>query len=247
MEVVFCTLLNNGFVPGAEVFFKSLKNHNPSFDYKFLILNNQLKTSNKKKLKRCYPNIEFLPFDRDSYNFPIDKTIERLLSTYYKLEIFRIATQTSYDRLIFMDMDILIMGSLDGLIFSELQGNPIGGCKQFVPKNDKVINDINSGVLVLDCDKIEIEDYQKMIKMVEEGFELPDQEIINLHYVRNGKCTYLPKIYNIEKRMIKSKKYKQEFNNAVCIHFVARKPWESKGGGEKTFGPIYKKWRAYSK
>ncbi len=245
MEIVFCTLLDNKFMPGAEVFFKSLKKHNPSFDYPFLILNNGLKTSNKKKLKSWYPPIEIISFDKTSYNFPKDRTKSQLQSTYYKLEIFRIAFEKTYDRLIFMDMDILITGSLTGLIFSDLQGKPIGGCRQYVDKKDKLVRDINSGVLVLDCSKIEIEDYEQMIKMAEEGFELPDQEIINLQYVRKNRCTHLPKVYNIEKRMITSKNYKMEYNHAVCLHYVSRKPWQPPVRSEKTFGPAYKKWREY--
>lgn len=245
-RVVFCTMMDTQFLDGYKVFFKSLLTFNPNFNYPFLILDNGLDEEDKKIMEGIYSSISFLPIPKADYHFPSQKTESRLRATYYKLEIFRIIVEDpDIDRLIFVDMDILIKGSLQPLVEVDLQGLPIGACQIYQKRSDSLLKDINSGVVVLDKDYLTMEDYENLVGMAKEGFELPDQDIINRYFIDKDLCHYLPKIYNVEKRMVTSKALQDIYQNAVCLHFVARKPWEEPSKSERTFKPAYEEWYQY--
>jgi lipopolysaccharide biosynthesis glycosyltransferase/nitroreductase len=238
----FVSMIDDNFFKGFEGFFKSLLLHNPDFDYPFYFLDNGLSPVTKGKMKKIYPNIHFIPIRKGIYNFSSESTIPELLSTYYKLECFDSSIFPSeVDRIIFMDMDILILGDILPLVDFDLKGKPFGACKQYKRGGDSLVDDINSGVFIVDFPLLPNYCFETLLQMIEQGGYLPDQIILNDYFVSSGQCTYLPKIYNIEKRMIEST-LKFFYNSAVCLHFISTKPWQEQSKKEEVYLPAYKKW-----
>lgn len=245
MKTVFCSLMDDNFFPGFKIFFLSLLKHNPDFDYDFYFFDNGLSPPVKKDMVEIYKNIKFYPIEKELYEIPEGSTVDRLAATYYKLEIFNPNFLKGKDRVIFIDMDILIQGSIQGLVNSNLKKKPLGACKQFAINKDELIEEINSGVMVLDPKALKEGVFENLLERVKKGAYLPDQEIINREFLDNGLITYLPKMYNVEKRMMHSKKYAEVYDSTICLHYVNTKPWEEKAKTEKEFYEVYEKWWEY--
>lgn len=245
-NTVFVTLMDENFFSGFKVFFVSLLKNNPGFRDLFIILDNEIPNPVKKNMLDVYPNLEFYPLDKTAYRIPEKSTVPRLLATYYKLEVFNPEFYKDYKRVIFMDMDILIQGSIEELKKIDLEGQPFGACKQYHTNTDKLLDHINSGVLVLSPPDFSEGLYTRMLERVERGSYLPDQDIINKELVDEGKVFYLPKEYNVEKKMILSKNFPKAIETAVCLHFIGVKPWEDKSRRDLVFRDTYQRWWDYS-
>ncbi len=242
-KIIFCTMMDDNFFFGFSGFFKSLLNHNPNFDYSFYIIDNGISEEIWKKMLEIYPNIQKISFDKNDYRFSKNVTKPELISTFYKLEMFKIGLDnSSIDRVIFIDMDMLIQGSIEDLIEYNLNENSIGACKQWIQRKDKTVNEINSGLIIIDTKKISQNDYKILLRMTFEKHFLPDQEIINNFFVKTNRCEFLPKIYNVEKRMLYSRNFRDIYKEAVCLHFVGVKPWQEKAYLEKAYYSVYSKW-----
>lgn len=243
-EVVFVTLMDDNFFEGYRGFFHSLKTTNPDFEYSFIVLDNGLSEATKERMKEIYSNLIFKAFEKNLYSFPIESTESRLLSTYYKLEFFNPSLyDSSIERSIFIDMDILVRGSLEELVHFPLQNKILVACRQFSLKKDGFIDDINSGVMVLDVKQLSYSMYETLISYCSKGFYLPDQEIINSYFVKENKfITYLPKKFNVEKRMLHSKNFKDIFDASVLLHYVGIKPWQEESKNDLDYKEVYDLW-----
>lgn len=242
-NVMFATMLDDNFLPGFKGFIKSLFIHNPDFKYPITVINNGLSIESKKEMKGLYPALIFRDIDKDKYDFPKESTSKELISTYYKLEVFNKAIYgDSTDRVIFLDMDILIQGSLKDLISFDLKGKPFAACQQYQRKTDSLISQINSGVFIIDLHYLKKSDYKNLIELCKQGSYLPDQDILNRYFVKTDNCSYLPKTFNVEKRMVASEKFQDFYQTATIIHYVNTKPWNSEAKEETEYLPVYQKW-----
>ncbi len=242
-KIKFITMIDDNFVEGFKGFFKSLLKYNPDFNYEFILLNNGLIKYTLKDLKETYQNITLKNIRKELYDFPLESTTESLISTYYKLEIFdKKNFDKDLERLIFMDMDILIQGSIGFLTRVNLNGKGIGACRQYHVRSDSLKDEINSGVLIIDFKNLKQGAFKRLLKRAKNGAYLPDQEVINREFIDKGYCFYLPKIYNVEKRMCLSKSLKNLYRGLVCLHYVNTKPWQLKAKAEKQFLEPYKRW-----
>lgn len=222
----------------------SLQKSNKNFDVPLIVLDNGLKDTDKSFMTTLYPSIIFRDIPKEKYHFSENSAVKKLINTYYKLEMFnREIYPEDTTRAVFLDMDILIQGDIQPLLEFDLQGKKIGACKQFSTRDDSLLTDINSGVIVVDLDKITNEDYTTLVSMCEKGSHLPDQTIINDYFIHeNDYLTYLPKVYNVEKRMVLSSNHSEEYEQAVIIHYVNTKPWEAEAEYDKVHYPVYEKW-----
>jgi len=113
MNVVFATVLNDLYVPGMVALIKSIKHHNPQFEYRFVIFHSSftpiygdLSLESVELLDELYDHFDFI-----EPNFKDFVGRERDL---------RFLTEASFnldaDKVIFLDADTLCIGSLCGLI-----------------------------------------------------------------------------------------------------------------------------------
>lgn len=244
MKRCLCTLLDDNFVIGLEVFWKSFIHHNKWFNDDFVILDCGLSEESKEKISSIYDNVIFEEIKRDNYErINMSKTHDKLKNTYYTFEVFRL----DYDRVVFLDMDILVLQDLSELF--EYEG-AIAGCKAYAAGKDRLSMGINTGVFVINKGMIPRLTYLDIIEFSKDGFSMPDQHAINRFF--GQQIGYFNKKYNVEKRMLHSKKYKRFTKpvNIACLHFVAYKPWQDKTGApnrERRYEVFEKLWREWYK
>lgn len=168
------------------------------------------------------------------------------------------------ERMLYLDPDILIRGSLTSMYETDLEGNVLGGIgdvavnTMFSAHKEKLglckeEQYINSGVLLMDLNKIRscfhADEIGRVIKEKGEFLEYPDQDLINLIF--RGRIKILERKYNyntgygsgmemlkyIAGGFLKERKY------PVIVHYMgAMKPWHPDYCGK--FG---KEYRCYLK
>jgi len=238
------TLMDDNFMPGFRVFWKSFIAHNSWFNYDFVIFDCGLSKENKQKLRDTYEKIIIKPIQRENYEkINFSRTAKKLRNTYYTFEIFTL----DYDRVVFMDMDILVLGDYSEVFNSDVD---IAGCKGYGAKKDKLSRGINTGMFTVSKKYLNDETYRGIIKHTIPGFSMPDQHAINGYFSDTMK--YFNKKYNVEKRMLHTKRYAKLKHPRfiVGLHFVAWKPWQDKTlapNKENQYAPYEALWHAWSK
>lgn len=233
MNCALITMLNDNFFVAFESFITSLLENNKWFDYPIIILDDHCSEDIKKKCNQYYKNIEFRPIKYKNYlQVKKEGTAKRLQCTFYKLDTFSI---TEYDRLVFMDLDMIVLGDISDLFTKYTM--PFCGCHAFSLKTDNLRDDINSGVFVVNnIDKNGT--YKKLLNMaMNKKISMPDQKIINLYF--GNEIFHIDKKYNVEKRMLKSKKHKID---PVILHLVGDKQFMYGGTHEEGYEDIEKQW-----
>ena len=160
--------------------------------------------------------------------------------TYFTLDIF---TYTDYDRIVFLDVDMVIDGDVSEL-FACKEG--ISACRTYAFQDDRICDNMNAGVFVINIKKLGLNTYRELLRIVRRGFSMPEQRAMNIYF--NGKISWLPKKYNVEKRMQHTEKHKHILEEAVIIHYVATKPHEEKPNDlEASYEEIERIWWDYEK
>ena len=215
MKTALCTMLDEAFVIGFDVMMKSLKANNPWFDLPVIVIDLGLSDATKARLASEH-GAEFRQPKRKNYSkVNFSKTAERLRATYYKLDVF---SYDDFDRIVFIDSDVVITGDIRELFDCD---RPFAAVRGYNAREDSLRADINSGVFVINEPGPQ---YKGLLRVAERGFSMPDQKTINICFA--GEIYHLPKIYNVEKRMITTQKFRAALAGARIIHFVASKPWD---------------------
>ena len=220
-NVLFTTVCNDKYAPGLIVLLKSILTYNPSFNYKFKVyFCNNLSPVNQEKIKNIYSNIVFENHDNSLFCSVKEWFMSVLCFKEYE-----------YDRVIFIDADMICLGNLNELIFSQVNG--IGACmdNNTLIMNNISINmpkifEINTGIMVLDREYRNPNFFNKIIKEIKKNKQakLGDQTVLNkLLFLKQ--ITYLPTKYNCKRNIF----YTINFNyykNPKIIHFTgANKPF----------------------
>jgi lipopolysaccharide biosynthesis glycosyltransferase len=239
-RVALVTQLNDDFIIGFKVMVNSLLKNNPWFDLPIIILDDGLTDQGKEVIKSRYKNIIFQPIDKARYegtNFSI--TAPKLRCTYYKLDIFNIK---DYDRLVFIDSDVVILRDIKEL-FSCVAS--FAAVKGYDAIHDIMRRDINSGVFVFNKESIDKQAYVEMLRIARSGHKMPDQATINMYFKNH--ITYLEKTFNVEKRMQTTRNFRQILNLAKIVHYVGEKPWQIKTNiREEQYFAIERRWNDYN-
>lgn len=228
---------------------------------KIFLLYNKVKETELEELKVM---IE----ERGSCFFPV-RMDENILSD---MPVFGYFTKEMYYRLfagrelpeekkvLYLDPDMLIRGSLESMYETDLEGNVLAGIEDFAiktllsaHKKELGFSDeekyINSGVLLMDLDELRKgfceEDIYRTAEEMKGHLQYPDQDMINLIF--RGRIKVLERRYNyntgygsgiemlkyIAGGFIKEKKY------PVIVHYMgASKPWHPDYIGK--FGKEYR-------
>jgi len=245
MKKAIVTLLDDNFIVGFEGFWKSFIYHNKWFlksDIDLIILDNGLSEQSKNIVKKYNSKAIFRKIKYERYHkVNMKRTHDKLKATYYKLDIFGIL---EYDRLIFIDSDVTVLGSIREILECS---KDFAACKSYNARLDRLNNSINSGVFVVNKKYIQKHIYHNLIKIATRGHNMPDQKTINIFF--GNVMQYLSKGYNVEKRMWKTEKYKDVWNGKKILHWVADKPWmeydDHQNDIEKEFFEIYPIWWEY--
>lgn len=231
----YVTLLSdNSFIDGVLLLYKGLKETNSQFPLTCIITNNvtqdiinKLQEYNINTI--IYPEIK-TPQNFYAHNCKIDKLCaDNWINVFSKLHIFDL---DQFDKIIYLDADIMILKNLDHLFSYPHMSAAIVG--EYFNKWPDWIH-FNSGCMVIKPSKKLYQDILKFYYNFNEN-NLPDymfiadQEILNKYFNDWGikKELHLNKYYNIYPSLITNMKQLQDIkSNCYFIHFVGVKPWQN--------------------
>lgn len=180
--------------------------------------------------------------------------------TYYRLILPWLLPDE--DRVLYMDPDIIINGSLDTLWNLEFDGASLAAARDRIImllgtetrsllKTDTVY--MNTGVTLMDLRRIREEKSRKDIQslLIEKGENLsfPDQDIINLLW--EGQIKQIDDAYNLNPNILYLKEYlgmPWKTHSWKMIHYMGPdKPWNSGYMGNMYFLWAKSEWHVYPK
>lgn len=230
---------DNNYVPFLDVTIRSLI-ANASRDYKYhiVVLNTGLDSSKTDKIKALEDDNFKIEFKDISYavkdiehKLPIESHFG--LACYYRLFIQSLFPE--YDKVLYLDCDIIVLGDVSELYHTDLEGNYVAGVIENWILHSPVFSHytkeavgidcteyINSGIMVMDLakfreNKIE-EQFVDLINTYNFNVIDPDQSYIN--YLCHGKIKYLPFVWNRTPLEIVA------CENPKIVHYaLGTKPW----------------------
>ena len=239
---VFFTV-DDSYAPFLSVALASaIDNSSKDNKYKAIILYMKLNEQNRKRLKELETDwfeIEFVPMKQE-LDFITDRMSNRLRCDYFTLTIyFRLFIPEmfpQYDKGIYIDSDVVLLGDLAELYNTDIGDNFIGAC------NDKSVLDvpellyymenavgvsgceyINSGVLLMNLKKLRDErldsHFFNLLSTYHFDCIAPDQDYLNA--LCNGKIYYLDTEWDAMPN-----ENKPPLENPKLIHYnLFSKPW----------------------
>lgn len=218
---MFVTVCNKDYLVGFEVMLKSLLENNPRIkkeNFPFIVISNDITEEDLVVSKKIYENIFIKKFNSESYKQIEDlKKQQKSFGDYTKYEIFSL---TEFEKIIFLDSDIVVLGNIDYLIDCDLE---------FGAVRELYIDQYNTGVMVIHNKFLNEKTINDLIHLTSiYGItEHLDQDIINLYF--EDVIESLPIEYNYLKTYSK-----EIFRNTglpkyiKILHFIAKKPWQNK-------------------
>ena len=231
---------DDNYIPYLDVAVSSLiANASRDYSYRIIVLNTGLRSDNIAKVKQN----ERPGFAIDFID--ISKRIEKIRShfkniyhfsivTYYRLFIASLFPQ--YDKILYLDCDIVVLGDVAELYHTDLGQNILGAVADQYVRNtmefrlyaEKAIGVdpdtyFNAGILVISLDqfrKNRIE--QKFIRLITEyDFDLLDPDQAYLNYLCFGKTHMLPNGWNKAPMALPC-----EGKKNIVHYALYKKPWQ---------------------
>lgn len=231
---------DDNYIPYLDVAVSSLiANASRDYSYRIIVLNTGLRSDNIAKVKQN----ERPGFAIDFID--ISKRIEKIRSyfkniyhfsivTYYRLFIASLFPQ--YDKILYLDCDIVVLGDVAELYHTDLGQNILGAVtdqyvcstREFRLYAEKAIGVdpdtyFNAGILVISLDqfrKNRIE--QKFIRLITEyDFDLLDPDQAYLNYLCFGKTHMLPNGWNKAPMALPC-----EGKKNIVHYALYKKPWQ---------------------
>lgn len=235
--------VDDSYAPFLSVaLLSAVENCSKDRNYKAVVLYENLSDDNKKRLSELQTEnfrIEFYPM-KSGLESITDKMSNRLRCDYFTLTIyFRLfipAMFPQYDKAIYIDSDVAVVGDLAELYDTDIGDNYIGACTdksvaevpELVSYMENAVgvqkqNYINSGVLLMDLKKLREKELDKHFLYLLNKYEFdciaPDQDYINA--LCSGKIHYLGEEWDAMPN-----DNNPPLDNAKIIHYnLFSKPW----------------------
>ncbi|MCB0272753.1 MAG: hypothetical protein KDD46_07045 [Bdellovibrionales bacterium] len=240
-KTAYCTVLTPDFVPGFYVFLHSLLESNPSFQFPLIVFYNpEYKDALSKEfpfLEKIYNKLEFREVKTEKYNRlalqrdTAYRTPGRLKEAFYIIEAFGV---TGFDKIIAIDCDMIVLGSLDELL--ELEA-PFSACRAYDYSRNMALPYFNTGLMVINRSLLDGKFYSYLLEtlQLEPRFRYAgkaDQAILN--QVLGENASYIETRFNTTKRKYSNVGSVEDFetilaqDGTVILHYVGQKPWKVK-------------------
>jgi len=205
MIIEFCSLVDKKYTIGAFNLLKAFKKFGISHRLNFLYEN---EFDELNDLKNEYFNINLIKVKKEDYNFNIDSNFRNWnINCFFRFDMFEIQC----DKLIFLDLDILILNKLDYIL--NFKGD-FGAVLEI----DR--DQFNGGVLVIGKKFLNKKTKTDLINISNTKIWSSDQPVLNLYF--KDYLTPLPKRFNV---------LTSEFlkvNEVDILHYIgSKKPWDS--------------------
>lgn len=231
---------DDNYIPYLDVAISSLiANASRNFKYRIIVLNTGLKEENVQKVLRNEVSgfkIDFVDISRE-----VEKIKSRLKNvyhfsvvTYYRLFIASLFPQ--YDKVLYLDCDLVVLGDISKLYNIELGDNILGAAPEQFVQNTKEFRlyaekalgvdpdgYVNAGVLLMNLrefrkNKIE----EKFVRLITEyDFDLLDPDQAYLNYLCLGRILVLPNGWNKEPMPLAC-----EGEKCLVHYALYKKPWQ---------------------
>jgi lipopolysaccharide biosynthesis glycosyltransferase len=231
----------------------TLENLNKKTRVNFIVLSNNLSSATMnalEKLAHGLHSVEYLDLDPTAFNFcPTNSHINK--TAYYRIVAPKLLAKRGLDRIVYLDVDLLVRHDLTELYNCELNGNIIGAVidtGQAFALDRLGVDPVtaasniyfNSGILVIDIQKWNkhhiTEKTLNYIKTQSQRIIFHDQDALNA--VLAGKVQMLHPKWNLQNSIIFRKHrpineaYAQLINEAIknpaIVHFTTHeKPWKT--------------------
>jgi lipopolysaccharide biosynthesis glycosyltransferase len=234
------TVVSDPFVYGAVVMLASFRRENPWFEGDIVILHDDttspLSPKNRELIARIAPEARFQPVDirrfERIFRFAEDvvRTPTRLRAAFLILECF---TFSQYERVLTLDSDMVVLGSLRFLFELEQEFCVVRAHDTVA---DLPLPFFNTGTMMirgsmLDADMLETISHALEGVSVDRDHGKADQAVLNVFF-RDRPKTYLDGRYNFSKRLVPAGdldvlKFLRDKDVRV-LHFLGEKPWNLK-------------------
>lgn len=221
-----------------------LKNKAPDDILDFCILDGGISQVNKNKIMQLSDigdfNIEFIQVDNSLFNkCPIQDWTHLSITAYFRLILP--AVKTNWDKIIYLDCDIVVKSSLNELFNTDLKNSYLAAVPDISEEKHaarlNICHYCNSGVLIFNAKKWREDNVSEKIflwiKENENKIVLHDQDILNA--VINNNILILDKKWNAQIIRDYDEITYNEWKNANILHFIhKKKPWIRYNGDEFT-------------
>ena len=228
------------YIPFLDVAIASLiENASRSYQYRIIVMHTGLESANVERVsKRACPGfrIDFIDISGD-----VERIKSRLKNvyhfsvvTYYRLFIASLFPQ--YDKVLYLDCDLVVLGDVSELYHVELGDNILGAAPEEFVQNTKEFREyakvalgvdpdgyVNAGVLLMNLAQFRAKEIEKkFIQMItEHDFDLLDPDQAYLNYLCRGLIHVLPNGWNKEPMPIPC-----EGKKNIVHYALYKKPWQ---------------------
>lgn len=231
---------NNEYAPHLEIALFSLLKNNQSHTFAVYILSSDITKKSEKKLRNICDHFGNATLEIVVMGGRFDslKTLAHfsrdIYSRYLLPEIL-----SRDERVLYLDGDILVTGDISELYFADLSNSYVAGIRDHGIAKPmfkdylrilglKGADYINSGVLVMNLDKIRAEGkVRALLDKTEELADIiqhPDQDVINIIF--KNKITHMENVWNFQDEDRKNESHKLE--DVRIIHYTTeKKPWNT--------------------
>lgn len=238
IPIFFAT--DDNYIPFLEVALRSLiDNSSKSYKYNIHILNTGLIEENKNAiLGLCDDNFKISFEDISDCIEPIKNSLKNVyhfsLITYYRLFIEKLFPQ--YDKVLYLDCDIAVLGDISKLYNTNLYGNLVGAIQEQVINSNDTFKEyalcgvgvvpekyFNAGILVMNLKKFRQEKIceQFMYLINTYNFDVVDPDQAYLNVLCKDQVKYLPNGWNKA-----SLPNKLEGDLNIAHYALYKKPWQ---------------------
>ncbi|MBE6601871.1 MAG: glycosyltransferase family 8 protein [Ruminococcaceae bacterium] len=228
------------YIPYLDVAIMSLiENASASYRYRLVILNTGLDPENVAKVKKNEKpgvRIDFIDISNrlESIKSRFKNVYHFSIVTYYRLFIASLFPE--YDKVLYLDCDLVVTGDISELYRIDLGENILGGApEQFIQNTPEfrqytkealgIDSDdyVNAGVLLLNLKKYREEQIEdRFVRLITEyDFDLLDPDQAYLNYLCRGKILVLPNGWNKEPMPLPC-----EGKKNIVHYALYKKPWQ---------------------
>lgn len=231
---------DDNYIPYLDVAIASLiDNASPAHTYRIIVLNTGLDEANVRLVKQRERNgftIDFVDIsaELEGIKSRFKNVYHFSIVTYYRLFIASLFPQ--YDKVIYLDCDLVVLGDIAELYGVELGDNILGAADEEFVQNTKEFRlyaeralgldpdgYVNAGVLLMNLaafreNRIE----EKFVELITAyDFDLLDPDQAYLNYLCRGKIHLLPNGWNKEPMPLVC-----EGNKNIVHYALYKKPWQ---------------------
>lgn len=228
MSIALTTTITNDYIPALFVLVKSIyKNTSKEFD--FVVFEEEQISEENKCMFKEFKNIIFKPLENKMPTIKNDGRRKWNINPNNRFSIFNL---NQYDRIIFLDSDMICLSNIDELLDLNisfgavyhpypdgLQSNNLTPYSTLY-KGFNFEKSFNAGLMIIDKKYLNDNTINNLISISKQSEWLGNQGPLNVYF--NNKVTLLPDNYFLSTPFLKNK----DLSNIKFLHFGGdKKPW----------------------